>query len=180
MSSRDIPLHQYVWVSSSFIRRGKPANSFEPAVWFAVRSEPGRAWGCHVMLECGAVYRNVPPHALAFSPEVDGDWRLPDAQVWDCYGHEFDVVRYQYLSDLTARYDGTDKSARYLFTACPRDDGFSAAPDQSKEFMFMQTEDNRLLIRPTNMLLFEERSFTEDSGWPTDLATSHRVWRCER
>jgi hypothetical protein len=179
MSSKDIPLHQYVWVWSSLIREGCPADLFEPAVWFAIRSEPGRAWGCHVMLECGAVYRNLPPHSISFAPQVKETWGLRDAQVWDCYGHEFDVVRYQYLADLRARYDGTEKRARYLFTACPRDDGFSAEPEQSKEFMFMRTDDNRLLIRPTNMLLFEERSFTEDTGWPSDLRVSRWVWRCE-
>jgi len=179
MSSRDIPLHQYVWVSSALIRRD--GEGWEPAVWFAIRSEPGRAWGCHVMLECGAVYRGVPPHAIAFSPKPgQPHWTLRQAQVWDCYGHEFDVVRYAYLSDLTARYDCTDHRARYLFTACPRDDGFSATPEQSKEFMFMRTEGDRLLIRPTNMLLFEEHSFTEDTGWPSNLATSSEIWRCER
>lgn len=178
MSSQDIPLHQYVWVSSAMIRRD--CDGWEPAVWFAVRSEPGRAWGCHVMLECGAVYRGLPPHAIAFSPKpAQLGWSLREAQVWDCYGHDFDVVRYAYLSDLVARYDGTESRARYLFTTCPRDDGFSAEPEQSKEFMFMRTQGDRLLIRPTNMLLFEERSFTEDTGWPTNLATANMVWRCE-
>jgi hypothetical protein len=131
------------------------------------------------MLECGAVYRNVPPHALAFSACPSPVWTLPKAQVWDCYGTEFDVIRYDYLADLEARYDGGDDRATYLFTACPTGDGFSAAPEQSKEFMFMRTEGDRLLIRPTNMLLFEERSFTEDTGWPTDIMTSTQVWNCE-
>jgi hypothetical protein len=45
--------------------------------------------------------------------------------------------------------------------------------------MFMRTTGDRLLIRPTNMVLFEERSFTEDSGWPTDIKTSTQVWRAE-
>jgi hypothetical protein len=131
------------------------------------------------MLECGAVYRNVPPHALAFSVCPAPHWTLQDAQVWDCYGTEFDVIRYEYLVNLEARYDGKDDRATCLFTACPHSDGFSASPDQSKEFMFMRTEGDRLLIRPTNMVLFEERSFTEDTGWPTDIMTSTQVWRAE-
>lgn len=177
MSSRNLPHHLYVHVDSAFIRRD--GKGFEPAVWFALRSEPDRAWGCHVMLECGAVYRNVPPHALAFSATPEPAWTLPQAQVWDCYGTEFDVIRYEYLVNLEARYDGGDDRATCLFTACPSGDGFSAAPDQSKEFMFMRTTGDRLLIRPTNMVLFEERSFTEDSGWPTDIKTSTQVWRAE-
>jgi hypothetical protein len=131
------------------------------------------------MLECGAVYRNVPPHAIAFSNSPDYYWTLPQAQVWDCYGTEFDVIRYDYLADLEARYDGGDDKATYLFTACPHGDGFSAAPEQSKEFMFMRTTGDRLLIRPTNMVLFGERSFTVDTGWPTDIKTSTQVWRAE-
>jgi hypothetical protein len=131
------------------------------------------------MLECGAVYRNLPPHAIAFHKYPEPYWKLQQAQVWDCYGTEFDVIKYDYLADLTARYDGTDDKATCLFTACPHGDGFSAVPEQSKEFMFMKTEHDRLLIRPTNMVLFEERSFTADTGWPTDILTSTKVWNCE-
>lgn len=29
------------------------------------------------------------------------------------------------------------------------------------------------------MLLFEERSFTEYTGWPDDIFTSRTVWECE-
>ena len=75
--------------------------------------------------------------------------------------------------------DGGDDRATCLFTACPHSEGFSAAPDQSKEFMFMRTTGDRLLIRPTNMVLFEERSFTIDTGWPTDIMTSTQVWQSE-
>ena len=177
MSSRNLPHHLYVYVDSAFIRGGR--HRFEPAIWFAIRSEPDRAWGCHVMLECGAVYRSLPPHALAFSAIPEFDWTLKQAQVWDCYGTEFDVIRYEYLANLDARYDGTEDRATCLFTACPHSDGFSRSPDQSKEFMFMQTRGDRLLIRPTNMVLFEERSFTRDTGWPTDIQTATKIWECE-
>ena len=178
MASRNLKHHLYVWVDSSFIR--KNGKSFEPAVWFALRSEPNRAWGCTVMTEEGAVYRNLPPHSLSFSKDPEPDWTLKQAQVWDCYSTRFDVIRYQYLVDLEARYDGGDDRATCLFTACPHGDGFSAAPEQSKEFMFMRTTGDRLLIRPTNMLLFTERSFTtEDAAWPTDIMTATQVWNCE-
>jgi hypothetical protein len=125
------------------------------------------------------VYRNVPPHALAFSNQPDHNWPINKAQVWDCYGRDFTVIKYDYLADLQAQYDYKDDKAQYLFTACPEGDGFSEAPEQSKEFMFMRTTGDRLLIRPTNMLLFKERSFTEDTGWPTDIRTSSQVWECE-
>ena len=176
MTARSLPEHLYVWVDSAFVRRDR--RGFEPAVWFALRAEPGRAWGCHIMLECGAVFRDLPPHALAFSPDP-APWELSDAQIWNCYGRTFDLIAYDYLSDLTACYDFGEASARYLFTACPWGDAFSRTPEQSEEFMFMRTHGERLLIRPTNHLLFTERSFTAPLGWPVDIATSQKVWNCE-
>ena len=34
-------------------------------------------------------------------------------------------------------------------------------------------------FEPTNMVLFEERSFTRDTGWPTDIRTATKIWECE-
>jgi len=176
MASRaNLPRHQYVWVDRSFMR--KNGKGFEPAVWFGLHSIHSRLWGCHVMLECGAFYRDLPPHALAFSPDPTPTWEPAQAQAWECYSHDVEVLAYEYLQDLTARYDGGDETATYLFTACPVGDGFSAAPEQRKEMMFMRTAGDRLVIRPTNMVLFAERSFTEDTGWPTDIRTSTIDWR---
>jgi hypothetical protein len=44
--------------------------------------------------------------------------------------------------------------------------------------MFIRTTGDRLTIVPTNNLLFEERSFTVDGGWPR-LKKSTEVWSCE-
>jgi len=177
MTVRSLPKHQYIWVDSSFIRHD--AEGFEPAIWFALRSEPGRVWGCHIMLECGAVYRDLPPHALAFSA-LPEPWSIDKAQMWDCYSRQFELIEYDYLSGLTARYDRSDASGTYLFTACPYGDGFSAVPTQSKEFKFLWTTGDRLAIRPTNYVLFEERSFTpREVQWPTDIKTNDTIWSCE-
>jgi hypothetical protein len=73
-----LPFHKYVWVDSSFIRTGG-LSGFEPAVWFGLVSQYGRAWGLNVMLECGAVYRSLPPHAIAFRKNPD-PWTIKDAQ----------------------------------------------------------------------------------------------------
>lgn len=62
--SGPIPFHLQLWVD--MFRFTKNGQGFVPAVWFGLNSTPGRMWGLHVMLECGAVYRNVPPHLVAF------------------------------------------------------------------------------------------------------------------
>lgn len=174
ITSASLPHHQYVWVDQSFIREG--GSGWEPAVWFGLHSHPGRAWGCHVMLECGGVYRGLPPHALAFDDKPD-DWTLPQAQMWDCYGRDFSLLVYDYLDGLRVKVKGGE-AGEYLFTAVPQGDAFTHDPSQGKEFMFIRTVRDRLTIVPTNSLLFEERSFTVDQGWPR-LKKSTEVWSCE-
>ena len=173
-ASASLPHHQYVWVDQSFIREG--GTGYEEAVWFALHSHPNRAWGCTVMLECGAVFRNLPPHALAFSAEPD-DWTLPQAQMWDCYGTQFSLLRYTFLTGLQAR-STAGILCDYLFTAVPIGDGYSEHPSQSKEFMFMRTKGERLLILPTNKLRFIDKSFTVEGERPR-LKLSDTVWSCE-
>ena len=60
--SGSLPHHVYCLVDRAHTRGG--LEGFEPCVWFGLRSYPARAWGCHVMLECGAVVRDLPLHAL--------------------------------------------------------------------------------------------------------------------
>ena len=55
--------HRYVWVDSQFTHL-VPCG-FIRAVWFGLVSIPSRMWGCNVVLESGAIYRNLPLHALA-------------------------------------------------------------------------------------------------------------------
>lgn len=169
--------HQYCMVDAAFISRG---TGWIPCVWFGLVSIPGRAWGCTVMLECGAVYRAIPPHALAFSTDAEPDWPIKRAQRWDCYGREFSIIEYTYLRGLNveANVGGKILEGEYLFTAAPIDDGFSRKPEQAKEFMFIKLYNGRITIQPTDKVLFHEKSFVEPK-WPTDLVSISQVYSCE-
>ena len=59
-----LPVHKYVYVDSSYIRAN--GTGWEPSVWFGLVSMYARALGLNVLLECGAIYRSLPPHAVAF------------------------------------------------------------------------------------------------------------------
>lgn len=170
--SGNLPYHIYCYVDSGFVRRD--AYGFEPCVWFALQSHPGRAWGCHVLLECGAVYRGLPPHALAFNT-APAPWSLADAQMWDCYGSRFSTIEYDFLGALPIK-TRSGARGRYLFTAIPLEDGYTEEPSQAKEFMFCEMNNGRLTILPTNMILFEDDSFTE-TAWPTNISLSSTKWR---
>lgn len=197
-----LPRHLYVDVDCRFTRRagwrqveggaGKvDRHGFEPAVWFGLVSYPGRMWGCTVMLESGAVYRNLPPQALAFLDAlcVEIPWSAALAQTWDCYGWEFTTIEYDYLRglDCIARVGpgGREEHGTYLFTVAPVGDGFSAAPEQAKEFTFIRLDQGRLTIQPTDRVVFCERSFTAarpefpESAFPKGLRRQREVYSCE-
>lgn len=161
-----LPRHQYVWVEPGAMGD----HDWQKAVWFGLTSWPGRAWGCHVMLECGAVYRNLGLHQIAQNT-LAPDWKPCQAATWDAYGWSFTTLEYPFLSNMRASvklrggsvYDGT-----YLFTAAPFDDGFSASPEQSKEFYFIALDNGRFTAQPTNHVLIDDKSFCEPS-WPKNL-----------
>ena len=174
-----LPRHHYVLVDSRFTHH-EPCG-FLPAVWFGLVSIPGRAWGCNVMLESGAVYRALPPHAIAFRLDPV-PWTVEQAQAWDCYGTGFSCLEYPYLAglDCMARAGDENVTGSYLFTAVPVGDGFSAYPEQAKEFMFVRTDGGRLTIQPTDRVVFRDRSFTgDDLAWPRGLRRSTEVYSCE-
>jgi predicted dienelactone hydrolase len=186
--SGSLPRHQYCAVSSVHVR--KKGNGFEPCVWFGLKSYPGRAWGCHVMLEGGAVVRDLPLHALAHGSGVEIPWFEQDAQHWDCYGYQFAVHEYDFLRGLEAfAMCGKEKAYRgtYLFTAVPIGDAYTAEPEQAKEFMVIKLNHGRYTIQPTNRVLFRDASWTDSSTkkdsplvfWPDDIKLQTRAWTVE-
>lgn len=177
--SGELPRHLYVWVERNAIG----THDWMPAVWFGLSSYPGRVWGCHLLLECGAVYRHVPLHQLAHRRDAVSGWKPSQAQTWDCYGWQFTTIEYRYLSGLRARtrlQDGSEHSGTYLFTAVPVGDPYSAAPEQSKEFAFIALDNGRFTTQPTDRVLYEDRSFTDEATeWPTWLRRQREIWSAE-
>ena len=173
-----IPKHQYVWVDSQFTHK-KPLG-FAPAVWFGLTSFPGRAWGFNVMFENGAVYRNIPPHAISFSENPEKNWKINQAQLWDCYGYNWSTLEYTYLRGLKClcRINDVHLYGQYLFTVAPIEDGFSNEPSQSKEFKFIKLDNGRITIQPTNKVLFIDKSFTEEVAFQ-ELKLQTEIYSCE-
>lgn len=135
------------------------------------------------MFEDGAVYRNVPLHAIGFEQEPANVWTEQDAQLWDCYGYNFSVIEYTYLGglDCRARICQTyHETGTYLFTVAPIGDGFSAVPEQSKEFAFIKLNNGRLTVQPTDRVIFRERSFTTGNmEFPKCYKRQTETWSCE-
>ena len=174
-NSGPLPFHLDIYADSTFF--ACEPSGFWPVRWFGLVSRYGLAWGCNVMLENGAIYRNLPPHALAFKPDPDA-WTIQQAQRWDCYGPQFSVLVYPALDGLDCQtVDGHE--GVYLFTVAPMSDAFSRDPRQSKEFTFIRLNNGRLTIQPTDKVVFRDKSFTTSTEWPTNLKRQTEDWRCE-
>jgi len=173
--SGNLPFHIDCYADTAFFM--KEPSGFAPVRWFGLTSKYGEMWGCNLLLECGAVYRNIPPHAIAFVRDPYPMWGPSDAQKWDCYGPQFSTLEYTALVNLDCTtMDGHEGC--YLFTAVPLFDGFSRDPGQSKEFMFLKLDNGRLSIVSTDMVLFRDKSFTT-GGWPKGLKRQSETWHCE-
>jgi len=158
-------------------------QGIEDVVWFGLTAIPGRAWGCTVMLKCGALYRGLPLHALAHGEIAIMDWDINDAQRWDCFGYDFSTIEYTYLMGLSCKVwianRKTWEVGRYLFTAEPYGDGFSMSPSQTKSHHFIALNNGRITAVPGNNVLWRESSFTTQSEKPKWLRTQSQVWNGE-
>ena len=164
-----LPQHQYVHVDTAFTHR-KPEMSSMPAMWFGLVSYSGRAWGCNVLLENGAIYRNLPLHALASTvPALSIPWRPRDAQHWDCYSTAFTTLSYDTLRGLDCLVKTADEMnhGEYVCTIGPIGDAYSAVPSQSKELVIVALKNGRYTIQPTDRVVFHDISFTVPMGNPT-------------
>lgn len=174
----NLPYHVYCHVGKTFLS-GYEESGWERAVWFGITLPPNRAVGLSVLLENGAMYRQLPPHSLHFDPEMplvatsavglDSTWTIQQAQAWDCFGGDAQVIEYDYLRHLQVSTNkvGRVLGGHYLFTIEFQNDGFSREPTQSKCFHCIELENGRLTLRPNDHLLWTEKSFT-DHTLPTD------------
>lgn len=198
-----LPRHLYCYVDARFLSAGG-RQTMEPCSWFGLTSVTGRAWGLSILLECGAMYSHVPPHAMYFAvPGEDHSnepWPLERAQLWDCFGTEFAVHVYDQLDGRAVRVRWPKKPApadatvlaqvvndmdkplelggEYLFTAQHYGDGYSLVPEQAKQYHFLKLDNGRLAALPANHILFLDGAFTRPE-WPTWLRRQEAIYTCE-
>lgn len=178
--SGPIPKHRYVWLEPSAVGD----HDWIQAVWFGLVSYPGRAWGCNVLLECGAIYRNVPLNKLStvneYKTNLGANWTPANAQAWDCYGYQFSVVEYPFLAEMAVavKMKNVELWGTYMFSLSPIGDGWSNAPQQAKEFEFIELDNGRFTAQPTDRILFDDKSFST-MAWPKFIRRQTEKVSCE-
>ena len=182
----NIPLlkHRYVWVDDSFVA-AEPLGKLIPAVWFGMMSHPGRALGCHILLDCGASVIDIPLHALRWkedSPLVE-EGEISSSIHWDSFGWDMVIFESQYMSGLEVTIrtvDGNDpKTGRAWFAVDWKDNGWSDYPAQHKWLWIIAAEDGRIMAVPQDRLLFHEASFTDGEFPNGGIRRQTRVWSAE-
>jgi hypothetical protein len=171
-----LPTHLYGYVEASFL--GGSPGTYEPAILFGLTVPRARAVGLSVMLECGAVYREVPPHAWAF---VDGAdlLTLSEAQAWDCFGGEAQIVEYAYLRDIPVYVEPLKQWGLYTLTVEFGENGYSLEPTQSKCLHMIRLDSGAMTLQPNNFLRWYDASFTDSTRSTSWLRTQSHTWSAE-
>jgi hypothetical protein len=174
-----LPTHRYIYIDSEYTHE-KPIGPVE-AMWVGITSIPSRAWGINVILkDGGALYRNLPPNAVRFKETALEGWRIEESQLWDCYSYNFTILQNQILTGLpvTAKINQNIYKGKYLFSTTHLNDGWSDSPDQDKEFIFIQLDNGRLTIQPTNKVAFIDHSYTNPII--PKLKLHETIYSCEK
>lgn len=155
-----IPRHQYILVDSHFTHEAP--IGWQEAMWVGVTSIAGRAWGLNVIFRLGGMlYRNVPPHAVAFTKDPDPIWCIDNAQAWNCYSDHFVVYDDAVLRGMrvSVKTSAGIQNGEFMFATSHMEDGWSEAPEQDKMFMWCKLDNGRMTIQPNNHVRFFDASF---------------------
>jgi hypothetical protein len=179
----DLPTHRYVHVIESAVHRDGSKDKTIPCVWYGVSSTPGRMYGCHVLLESGAMVVDLPLHALRHRPDAVQRWCFDEAQRWDAFGWDIEVSEPKYLSGLMARVlDRDHREVEHYgdlwFCIDHIKDGYSQEPAQHKHQWVVALDTGVFICVPQDQLLVAEQSFTEYGAIPP-IRRQTRVWSCE-
>ena len=177
-----LPTHRYVWVRDTFVHR-EPTGALVPAVWYGVSSTHGRAFGCHVLLESGAMVLDLPLHALSHDANVEGEPSIQEAVAWDSFGEDVEVYAVPYLAGLTAtllndRHQLTELQGALWFALDWVRNGYSDYPEQHKHLWIVAVDGGAFCALPQDRLLVHEASFTDVTGVPP-VARQRTVWSAE-
>lgn len=174
-----LPRHRYVWVRSEFVS-GETRPEMIRAAWVGLSSTPGRMLGCHVVLDSGALILDLPLHALSASDKPTATVTPRQAQGWDCFGWQMEVVAYPFLDDVACRTIRDQYRGRYWFSVDWLGDGYSMEPEQHKQLHVIATDIGPIIARPQDDVLFHDASFTDgDESIVPTIRRQRTIWRAE-
>ena len=184
MHNVDLPRHRYCYVIEAAVHRKGRSDVAIPCVWWGMSATPGRMFGCHTLLESGAMVVDLPLHALRHKPDATQVWYPEQAQRWDGYGWSLETYEPAYLSDLRCRVLSEDHrhvahTGELWFAIDHVKDGYSLEPGQHKMHWVVALSEGTFTCVPQDMVLVTEQSFTKEAGEIPPIKRQSKVWSCE-
>jgi hypothetical protein len=176
-----IPQMYYIWVDTQFTHE-EPCG-FVEAQWIQTVATPDRAWGINVVFRDGGMcYRNIPPHAISFIENNKEHWSINKAQLWNCYGYQYEHLQCEHLDQARCIVNICNKqiAGTYLFQTGFIGDSYSLCPEQDKTFFWIRLDNGRLTVQPTNRVRFHDASFQLPSATPARLKLQSEIYRCHQ
>lgn len=179
-----LPQHFYAQVRERFLYDEDPARTkLIPCVVFGIASTPSRAVGFHILTEHGAMFADIPLHALVHkitAPELPLDF----LECWDCFGYDVTAVVFEYLREMSVAVYLKKSQWREGLYVCSLDwiaNGFSDTPEQHKVMHLIALDNGCYALQPNNRCRWTDQSFTDNKKWPErpDFQVNTHVYHCE-
>lgn len=177
----------YCLLKKEFIyNQEKEHGKLTEAYVFGIRSIGGRAIGFNLLTEEGGQFANIPIHALVHK-KYYVKMPLKELQLWDCFGEEFGVEKYEGLDGIKCFMQHTKKeiSGNYMFTIDWANNAFSDEPSQHKQAHVIKLNNGCFAALPNNRMRWHDPSFTTKSfygskGGDVKPITNTHLWRSEQ
>ncbi len=154
------PFYCYIKKEHMFDYQEKQGE-FEWVSVFAARSIYQRAMLFHVMTESGVQRANVPISALVHktdAPLIDLDF----LQLWNCFGNEMSVCKFDYLTNFRCQVILKDKSLEwgtYMMTFDWENNAYSLTPQDYKNAHLIKLDNGCFALQPNNRILWRDSNF---------------------
>ena len=148
---------------SHFTKKEEDNNKFHNTYAFGIQSVSGKILTFHIMTDYGMLRSRVPISEIFFKvPNKDILFHFK--QLWDCFGEEHSVTKFEFLKGKRCEVILKDKTkiwATYLMTIDWFNNPYSEESSDYKCGHILVADDGYLLCQPNN------RIFWKDSNWVT-------------
>ncbi len=161
-----------VKVPNRYLTQDSTDDTLTSGYLTAVKSVDGNCLMFTVILECGAMYSNLPIEAIycdrygEINPE--SSFNTQQLQPYSCLDGNINIVEYSVArhSEMLVKIAGLDVAARYLFTIDYNGTDLADDPEQRKTHNIVCLISGQLAALPNNKCLFTNKSLTKVDGWP--------------
>jgi hypothetical protein len=153
-----------VYVRDYYILKDAKADSFTPGYWYGCAAVLHEQLQCHVFLDCGATYSNLPLEALSIEPTVAPALRN---HMWESLGENISSIQFDFLRNMQCSVK-TDPHAdiykgTYLFTIDTHDRGkLSDTPDQHKMEHVIALDHGPIIAYPNYRIRWIDAALVDD------------------